>query len=309
MNRYLPLTTILPLLCLSPATAQPRFEISFAASAHAGPIKGRVFVALSKTEATEPIQQIGSWTGPPPFCGSDINELKPVVAAVVDGAAPGYPASSLKEIPAGDYYVQAVINVYTQFHRSDGHVVWAHMDRMGGPALHALAGQSVQRDSQGAPGPGRRVRRQAGGQQGDSSDPTAGRHRVGEAHQDPECHAHQVLGTSGLSGRDGAVAEGLRRASRRAVSGDIYTGSFRFEPPVRVQREATVEWRRARAGRLPVLPGLERRQFPAHDCDHVPASHAILRRFLRSEFRQQRTIRRCAAPGVGSLSGAAHRRM
>ena len=132
MKRYLLPTTILPLLCLAPAAAQPRFEISFAASAHAGPITGRVFVALSKTEAPEPIQQIGSWTGQTPFFGSDIDELKPVVAAVVDGAAPGYPASSLKEIPAGDYYVQAVINVYTQFHRSDGHVVWAHMDEWEG---------------------------------------------------------------------------------------------------------------------------------------------------------------------------------
>src|ERR1017187_6462709 len=91
MKRYLPLNIILPLLCLSPAAAQPRFEISFAASAHAGPITGRVFVALSKTEAPEPIQQIGSWTGQTPFFGSDIDELKPVVAAVVDGAAPGYP--------------------------------------------------------------------------------------------------------------------------------------------------------------------------------------------------------------------------
>ena len=30
-----------------------------------GGITGRVFVALSKTEAPEPIQQIGSWTGQP----------------------------------------------------------------------------------------------------------------------------------------------------------------------------------------------------------------------------------------------------
>ncbi len=131
MKRYLLPTTILPLLCLA-ATAQPRFEISFAAAAHPEPITGRAFVALSKTEAPQPIQQIGSWTGQTPFFGSDIDDLKPGVAAVVDGSAAGYPASSLKEIPAGDYYVQAVINVYTQFHRSDGHVVWAHMDEWEG---------------------------------------------------------------------------------------------------------------------------------------------------------------------------------
>src|ERR1017187_8200701 len=115
MKRYLSLATILPWLCLAPAApAQLRFEISFAAPAHAGPITGRVFVALSKTQAPEPIQQIGSWTGQTPFFGSDVDGLKPGVAAIVDGGSPGYPASSLKDIPAGDYYVQAAINVYTQ---------------------------------------------------------------------------------------------------------------------------------------------------------------------------------------------------
>ena len=39
---------------------------------------------------------------------------------------------SLSQLPAGDYYVQGVMNVYTQFHRSDGHVVWAHMDQWEG---------------------------------------------------------------------------------------------------------------------------------------------------------------------------------
>jgi hypothetical protein len=34
----------------------------------------------------------------------------------------------MKDVPPGDYYVQALVNVYTQFHRSDGHVIWAHMD-------------------------------------------------------------------------------------------------------------------------------------------------------------------------------------
>jgi hypothetical protein len=38
----------------------------------------------------------------------------------------------LKAIPAGDYYVQALVNVYTQFHRSDGHTIWAHMDQWDG---------------------------------------------------------------------------------------------------------------------------------------------------------------------------------
>ena len=35
-------------------------------------------------------------------------------------------------MPAGDYYVQALLNIYTEFHRADGHVIWAHMDQWEG---------------------------------------------------------------------------------------------------------------------------------------------------------------------------------
>jgi hypothetical protein len=35
-------------------------------------------------------------------------------------------------MPAGDYYVQAVLNVYTTFRRADGHTVEAHMDQWEG---------------------------------------------------------------------------------------------------------------------------------------------------------------------------------
>jgi hypothetical protein len=119
-------------LPLALGLAQPKFEISFPAAAHAGPITGRVFVALSPREAPEPIQQVGSWNGQTPFFAADIDALQPGAAAVIDSRALGYPANSLRDVPAGDYYVQAIINVYTQFHRSDGHVIWAHMDQWEG---------------------------------------------------------------------------------------------------------------------------------------------------------------------------------
>jgi hypothetical protein len=41
-------------------------------------------------------------------------------AVVIDGATPGYPRDSLSQIPAGDYYVQAVLNIYETFHRASG---------------------------------------------------------------------------------------------------------------------------------------------------------------------------------------------
>jgi len=120
------------LACTSLLGADTRFEISFTAGSHDGPMTGRIFVAVARSETPPPIQQIGSYTGRTPFFGVDVEQLAPGRAAVVDSRVPGYPANSLKDVPAGDYYVQALVNVYTQFHRSDGHTIWAHMDQWEG---------------------------------------------------------------------------------------------------------------------------------------------------------------------------------
>jgi len=124
---------LLAAVAVAAAFAQePKFEISFSSAAHAGPITGRVFVAIAKAESPEPIRQIGSWNGQTPFFATDVAQLAPGRAAVIDAGAQGFPASSLKEVPAGDYYVQAILNVYTEFHRADGHTIWAHMDEWEG---------------------------------------------------------------------------------------------------------------------------------------------------------------------------------
>src|SRR5215467_13006859 len=114
------------------ATAQGRFEITVPAAAHAGPITGRVYVALSRSSDGQrtPIQQTGE-TGVPLF-GVDVNESAPGRATVIDAQAFGFPVRSLRDIPAGEYWVQPFVNVYTKFARADGHTVWLHMDQWEG---------------------------------------------------------------------------------------------------------------------------------------------------------------------------------
>jgi hypothetical protein len=58
--------------------------------------------------------------------------MKPGDVVEIDQDILGYPLESLKDIPAGEYFVQALFNIYTEFHRSDGHVIWAHMDQWEG---------------------------------------------------------------------------------------------------------------------------------------------------------------------------------
>ncbi|MEO8619821.1 MAG: alpha/beta hydrolase-fold protein [bacterium] len=110
----------------------PRFEISFAKAAHAEPITGRVYVALSRTGDAQrgPIQQT-SETGVPLF-GVNVDNLAAGKAATIDAATFGFPARSLADIPAGEYWVQPFVNVYTKFARADGHTVWLHMDQWEG---------------------------------------------------------------------------------------------------------------------------------------------------------------------------------
>jgi hypothetical protein len=67
-----------------------------------------------------------------PIFGRDVNALAPGESVVIDATIPGYPLKSLADLPPGDYYAQAVLNVYTEFHRADGHVIWAHMDQWEG---------------------------------------------------------------------------------------------------------------------------------------------------------------------------------
>jgi enterochelin esterase-like enzyme len=120
--------------------SQLKFEISFPASVHAQPITGRVFVMISREKEQEPRLRSGFWGDAPPFFGVDVDQLKPGESAVIDGSTLGYPTDSLRDVPPGDYYVQALINVYTRFHRADGHTIWAHMDRWEGQQFNTSPG-------------------------------------------------------------------------------------------------------------------------------------------------------------------------
>ncbi len=110
--------------------ASLRIEISFPATAHAEPITGRVYFMLSRKNEPEPRFQIGR-TGVP-FFGRDVERLNPGDTAVIDESDLGSPVDSLRDIPAGEYFVQGFINVYSAFTRADGHVVWMHDDQWEG---------------------------------------------------------------------------------------------------------------------------------------------------------------------------------
>ncbi|MGH7719035.1 MAG: hypothetical protein ACREON_09365 [Gemmatimonadaceae bacterium] len=99
----------------------PRFDVSIAAAAHPGPVTGRLVLIVAKRG--EPAPRLTISPAGPAIFGVDLEQLRAGRSITVDERALGYPAR-LSALPPGDYYVQAVVNVYEQLRRADGHTIW-----------------------------------------------------------------------------------------------------------------------------------------------------------------------------------------
>jgi len=106
------------------STGKLRIEISFPESLSAKPLDGHILIGISTDKSSEPRFQLREEEAfSAQFFGLDVEGWKPGTPAVIDSTTLGYPLVSLDQLPAGEYYVQAVLNIYETFHRSDGHVI------------------------------------------------------------------------------------------------------------------------------------------------------------------------------------------
>src|SRR6478609_8307349 len=97
-----------------------RFAISFPAARSAEPLDGRVLLFISDDGKTEPKSQSDQYraNSTRPIFGVDVDGLRPGADVVIDDTVVGWPARSIKDIPSGDYFVQALITRYETFHRA-----------------------------------------------------------------------------------------------------------------------------------------------------------------------------------------------
>jgi len=125
------------------ASQGPRVEITVAAGLRGTPVTGRMYVFVTRHDDVEPRLQVRHESDCTPLFGVDVTQLAPGAPGVIDGTTLGYPVSSLKEIPTGDYYVQGLLNVYSEFHRADGHTLWLHDDQWEGQQFNKAPGNLV----------------------------------------------------------------------------------------------------------------------------------------------------------------------
>ena len=137
----------------NPHSNSVQFAVTVPASLEAHPVDGRVLVIVARTNDQEPRFQVGRGLSSQPIFGVDVDGLRPGQAAVIDATTRGWPVESVREIPAGTYWVQAVLNVYTTFHRADGHVIKAHMDQWEGQHWNRSPGNLVSAPQQVTIGP------------------------------------------------------------------------------------------------------------------------------------------------------------
>lgn len=119
------------LLILTACSGQgsPTFGVSFAESLSPESLDGRVILILSTDEASEPRFQVNSGPAAPMVLGVDVNGLAPGSEAVIDSGVFGFPIESLSGLPAGEYWVQAVLHKYETFNLANGKTVKLPMDR------------------------------------------------------------------------------------------------------------------------------------------------------------------------------------
>ncbi len=98
------------------------FSIDFS-EALGGEQDGRLMVVLANNDRSEPRFQINPGPRGQLIFGMDVNDWRPGTAKIINNDVLGYPFDSLKDIPAGEYYVQAIINRYKDFRLSNGKTV------------------------------------------------------------------------------------------------------------------------------------------------------------------------------------------
>jgi hypothetical protein len=117
------LLAILTITCKPTTESSPSFSVSFSKELNDQAQDGRLLLMLSNNNKAEPRQQINDGLNTQLIFGVDVDGMKPGDQIILDDKAVGFPLRKLSGVPAGEYYVQALINRYETFNLKTGHAV------------------------------------------------------------------------------------------------------------------------------------------------------------------------------------------
>lgn len=129
-------------------------SVTYPPSVSSTPLDGRLLFLVSSDPSQEPRMQINDTLKSQMVFGITVDAWRAGDPVRFDGRAQGYPRASLKDIAPGDYTVQAVLDVYETFHRSDGKTVKLAPDRGEGKHWNIAPGNLLSKPARAHFGPG-----------------------------------------------------------------------------------------------------------------------------------------------------------
>lgn len=126
--------TAAALACALVTACQPRadagtVDVSFPESMSTAALDGRLILVFSQRPEGEPRFHVSDGPDAQPVFGVDVEDWMPGQAASFADTVFGFPVGRMEELPEGTYRVQAILNRYQTFQRSDGHTVKLPPDR------------------------------------------------------------------------------------------------------------------------------------------------------------------------------------
>ena len=138
---------LLWLLLLAPfvSFSQTSFTVSYTAGLSKKPFNGRLLLLIARDSSQEPRFQVRDDYRSAQVFGMDVENWSASQTKIFRGAEFGFPVQSLRDLPPGEYYVQALLHVYETFNRADGHTVKLPRDRGEGQQWNLAPGNLYSR--------------------------------------------------------------------------------------------------------------------------------------------------------------------
>ena len=163
MKKHLTVVPLVILLCLSLSCqkqGQRSVDVRISPALQSEAVTGRLYLLLTDRSDVEPrlvmpflgayyfnSPRSGSAAGAGldycPFFGRDVEALEPGRGVTIGKDVLGFPFSSLRDLPAGEYSVQAVLHVYTKVTPAHGHTIWLPLDDWEGQQFHLSPGNLI----------------------------------------------------------------------------------------------------------------------------------------------------------------------